>query len=94
MKLDIDNNVLAVTGNIISNEDFANVKQALESMKSHGHITMNLHDALVISSSLIGYLTKLINQDGVTIHINAGTDTLYELLEDIHLIDTFHVKKV
>ncbi len=91
MELETENTILHIRGTILSVSDFELIKAQIESIKKNKEIVLKVYDSLVINSSLIGYLVKLINQEGVVIKIQAGQETLVELLTDIGLNQTFHV---
>ena len=94
MELETEKETLHIRGTILSVADFERIKEQIESIKNHKEIILRVYDSLVINSSLIGYLVKLINQENITIHIQAGQDILIELLEDIGLHATFNVTKL
>ncbi|MDH5465607.1 MAG: hypothetical protein OEW60_08225 [Thiovulaceae bacterium] len=94
MELETEKATLHIRGTILSVADFERIKEQLESIKKEKEIILKVYDSLVINSSLIGYLVKLINQEAVVIHIQAGQDILIELLEDIGLSSTFNVTKI
>ena len=92
MEVEVKGNVVNVKGNIKSLDDVYKLKSVLDSI-NYSSITINLYDSMAITSTLIGYLRKKIN-DGIQIFINVGNELLYELLDDLGLIDIFHVRKI
>ncbi len=94
MKIDLQENTVSIYGNIISASDFDAIKNTLEPLKNERLIVLKIYDSLVINSSIIGYLMKLTKQEGVAITLYTGQEILYELLEDLGLIETFSVKKL
>lgn len=95
MELTQENNTISVTGNIVSVSDFEAIKNALEQTRSKfNSITLKIHDSLVINSSLIGYLVKIVNQDGINVNLQAGNSILFELLDDLGLAQTFNLQKL
>lgn len=95
MELQNENNIVSVKGNIASVSDFDLIKQKVEEVKSkHHNIILKIYDSLVINSSLIGYLVKVVNQDGITINMQVGNEILFELLDDLGLITTFNLQKL
>jgi len=94
MKLDISGNKIIIKGNVKSISDFNNIKNAIDSIISmNKYIILELVDSISLTSSVIGYLSKLVNVDGVTVELYVGDDGLYELLSDLGLISLFRVKK-
>lgn len=95
MELQNENNIVSVKGNIASVSDFDLIKQKVEELKSkHHNIILKIYDSLVINSSLIGYLVKVVSQDGITINMQVGNEILFELLDDLGLITTFNLQKL
>lgn len=95
MELLNENNTISVKGNIASVSDFEFIKQQVEEAKSqHSTIILKIYDSLVINSSLIGYLVKIVNQDGIHVNLQVGNEILYELLDDLGLTKTFNLQKI
>jgi len=95
MKLETNDNVLSIKENISTVADFDSIKDALEELKkTHNYIILKIYDSLVINSSLIGFLVKIINQDKVRLDFYAGSEILFELLDDLGLADAFNLKKM
>ena len=95
MQLQNEQNIISIKGNIATVSEFDDIKQNLELMRTqHKNVVLKIYDSLVINSSLIGYLVKVVNQDGVNIHLHAGNEILYELLDDLGLSKTLNLKKI
>lgn len=95
MQLESNHNTVSVKGNIASVSDFESIKSSLtQTCVSHKNIVLKIYDSLVINSSLIGYLVKIVNQDGVTLNLQAGNEVLYELLDDLGLSQTFNLERL
>lgn len=95
MQLEINHNIVSVKGNISSISDFESIKDSLtQTCTNHKNIVLKIYDSLVINSSLIGYLVKIVNQDGITLNLQAGNEVLFELLDDLGLSQTFHLEKL
>jgi anti-anti-sigma regulatory factor len=91
----VSGSTVTITGNIKTINDYELFKQKLDGMVSNEKkIIIDIIDSISITSSIIGYLTKLVQKDGVDIHIRVRDENLYELLDEINLIELFHVKKV
>ena len=86
-------NTIEVEGNIKSIEDSEQIRMAVDNIiKKYDSIVINIK-GFTITSSVIGYLMKLVNE-GKKIHINVKNESLYTLLDDLHLIDVFGVKLI
>jgi len=95
MELTHKNSTVEVKGNITTVADFDAIKETLEKVKMNTQtLTLKIHDSLVINSSLIGYLVKIINQDKIEISLLAGNEILFELLDDLGLANTFNLQKI
>ena len=95
MDISVASNVVTIKGNIKSVSDYQTIKSAIDNMKNnHTSITLNIVDSISMTSSVIGYLNKLVLKDDVKVNINIGNSQLMELFEDLNLVSLFHVKKV
>ncbi len=94
MEISISSNVITITGNIKSVNDFQKIKNFLdEIITQHKSIVIDIVDSLSITSSVIGYLNKLVLKDGVNIQMRVGNSQLLNLLDDLALTSIFHAKK-
>ncbi|ADD68465.1 conserved hypothetical protein [Denitrovibrio acetiphilus DSM 12809] len=91
----VDGRTIEITGNIKSLDDYDEIKNVSQSLVAKGadHITFNVLDSLSMVSSVIGYLIKLINVDNITIQVNVWDDRLYNLLDQLNLIELFNVHR-
>ena len=95
MKVEVSNSTLKIVGNIKSIGDFQEIKNALDTMKNtHKSISLSIVDSISMTSSVVGYLVKLIHKDGVNVSISLGDKRLYSLLEELGLVSEFNVKVV
>ncbi len=94
MELKLSSNTLVVIGNIKSISDFQEIKRTVDSMiADHKHINLNIVDSLSITSSVIGYLNKLVLKDNIDLNVIVGNEQLYHLLDDLNLVSTFKAKR-
>jgi len=85
---------VTIQGNIKSVGDHQKIKNLLDSVSQDStSITIDLKDSISITSSVIGYLIKLIHKDNINISMKVGDIRLYDLLDDLNLISTFNAKK-
>ena len=94
MRLEMKGNELIITGNIKSVEDSVKIKETISSMMAQGvkNVQMRIMDSLLLTSTAIGFLTKLIHQDELKVSIAVGDPRLYLLLEELHLLKKFNVR--
>ena len=64
------------------------IKQVIDSYSNIQNVELNIVDAFVMPSALIGYLVKLNGKDQKTIYITANKD-LKKLLVDLNLDKVF-----
>ncbi|MCK4874391.1 MAG: hypothetical protein KAS26_00955 [Sulfurimonas sp.] len=95
MEISIESSSITITGNIKSISDFQEIKQSVDSVIANNKsIVLNIVDSLSITSSIIGYLNKLVLKDNIDIHMNIGDEQLLHLLDDLNLVSTFKAKRV
>lgn len=88
-------NTITITGNIKSIQDFSLIKTTVDNVASQNTtITIKIVDSLSITSSVIGYLNKLIIKDKVNITMLIGNTQLIDLLNDLNLTSTFKARKI
>lgn len=92
MTLTTSANTITIEGNIKSQQDFLSIKNSVESMGDTKSIHFNLVDTMSMTSSVIGFLTKIILKDNISVSMNINDERLYELLSDLNLVQTFKVK--
>lgn len=92
MTLTTNQNTITIEGNIKSQQDFLSIKNSVESMNHANSIHFNLVDTMSMTSSVIGFLTKIILKDNISVTMSVNDGRLYELLSDLNLLQTFKVK--
>jgi hypothetical protein len=76
-------------------QDYQQIKESLDTLsKTQKSIIINMLDSISITSSVIGYLNKLVLKDKINLSINVSSSTLKELFDDLNLTSLFHVRKV
>jgi hypothetical protein len=95
MNISTTSNVVTITGNIKSVSDYQQIKERIDSMiTSQKSIIIEIKDSISITSSLIGYFTKLVQKEGIDLTIKVGDASLMELFDDLNLISLFNVRKI
>ena len=95
MEISVSANKVLITGNIKTVNDYQQIKESLDNLiQNHKHIVIKIEDSISITSSVIGYLNKLVLKDKIDIEIKVGDAQLMELFEDLNLVSLFKVKKV
>lgn len=95
MEISSSSNNVVITGNIKSINDFQSIKTSLDSIKANNtSITIDIKDSISITSSVIGYLNKLVLKDEIALHIKVGNAQLIDLFNDLNLSKVFNVTKL
>jgi|GEM_PF-2009025 len=94
MRVETKGNELVITGNIKSVEDSVKIKESIVGMMTQGvkNVQLRIMDSLLLTSTAIGFLTKLVHQDELKVSITVGDPRLYLLLEELHLLQKFNVR--
>jgi hypothetical protein len=89
-------NELAIIGNIKSIEDSMEIKEAINALQKKGvkNILLKIQDSFSMTSTVIGLLMKLVNVDKIPVSLIVGDNRLYELLEELSLVQPFNVRLV
>ena len=86
---------ITIKGNIKSISDFQEIKNICDSaVLANKSLHIDVVDSLSMTSSVIGYFTKLILKDNIDLRISVTNEQLFHLLDDLNLVSLFHVKKV
>lgn len=56
-------------------------------------VNLCIEDSFIITSSVIGFLIKLIKIDKRIVHVHVKSAELYSMLEDMNLIHSMNVRK-
>ena len=87
---------LFIKGIIKSIEDNKRIKEEVEKLVKDSNlkeIDIHILDSYIITSSTIGFLGKIIQQSKQNINVIVYNSELYELLENLNVIDLLKVKK-
>jgi hypothetical protein len=87
-------NELIITGNIKSIDDSMAIKEAIGILHQNGvrSIVLKIIDSFSMTSTVIGHLMKLANLDKITVSIIVGDNRLYQLLEELCLLQQLNVR--
>jgi len=95
MEIKIHSNRVIIEGNMKSIDDFQMIKSAVDVLTAtRKDIYIEIVDSLSITSSIIGYLNKLVLQDSIKIQLLAKSEQLLLLLDDLGLSQTFRAKRL
>ena len=100
MKLSVTNNYestqINIEENIKSLSDNDTIKIAIEdawNTNSDKPIEIHIKDSFIITSSVIGFLIKFIKKDKIPITLYISNDELYEMMDEMNLIQALNIKK-
>lgn len=95
MKIKQEGHSLFIEGNIKTVGDFQEIKRIIDEMIVHSStINMMLLDSISMTSSVIGYLTKIVLKDKISLSISVGNEELMALLDDLGVAELLHVRKL
>jgi len=95
MEISSKGSVVTIKDNIKSISDFQSIKKCLDELIANDNrVTIDIIDSMSMTSSVIGYLTKIIFKDKVQLCLRIGDQRLYDLLDELNLISQFNVRKV
>ena len=89
-------NEIIITGNIKSIEDSMEIKKTINTIVQDGakNVLLRIQDSFAMTSTVIGYLMKLVNVDKVTVSLLVGDQRLYQLFEELSLVQPFNVRLI
>ena len=94
MNISSSANTVTITGNIKSVSDFQDIKSTIDALKnSTSSITLDIQDSISITSSVIGYLNKLVLKDSIDLNMKIANEQLMHLLQDLNLVATFKARR-
>jgi len=95
MDITVNSNIVKINGNIKSISDYQQIKETLDALSAtHESIIIEIKDSISITSSIIGYLTKLVQKEGIDLSIKVGNASLMELFDDLNLVSLFNVRRI
>lgn len=87
--------VMDVMGLIKGVTDSQRLKDAIESIQNkRKYIEINIHESFAVNSTIVGYLRKKIKIDGLSISVRVKDERLYELFDELKLLDIFNVSRL
>jgi hypothetical protein len=93
MKVSVSGNLVEIEEVIKTLDDVNKINNIISEFKAGSTLILRIKDSFAIPSSIIGILIKK-KKEGVDIHLEVGNDTLYELLDDLNLINHLNVRKL
>jgi hypothetical protein len=94
MEIKQKNDTVEIRGNVKSDIHFHSIRMNVdEIVQQYGRVRIELVDSISLTSSLIGYLTRIALRDGKPVELHVGNASVIELLDDLNLLDVFTVKQ-
>jgi hypothetical protein len=87
------NNVVEVEGIIKTMNDANKLNEVLNEFKEGSLVVIKIKDSFAMPSAVIGNLLKKV-EEGVNIKLEVKSDILYEVLNDLNLVNKLNVKKI
>jgi len=86
-------NIIEIEGIIKNMNDANKLNEVLEQFPEGSMVTIRIKDSFAMPSAVIGNLLKKV-QEGIHIKIEVGNPILYEVLDDLNLVDKLNVTKI
>jgi len=93
MEIRKQNNNIEIHGVIKTMSDATKLNDLLNEYNEGSSVIIKLHDSFIMPSMVIGGLLKRA-EEGINIQLQVKSDILYEVLDDLNLIDKLHVKRI
>jgi hypothetical protein len=87
------NNVVEVEGIIKTMNDANKLNEVLNEFKEGSLVVIKIKDSFAMPSAVIGTLLKKV-EEGVKIKLEVYSDILYEVLDDLNLVNKLNVVKL
>jgi len=89
-------NELTISDNIKSIEDSSAIKEKTNALIKEGatSIMLRIQDSFSMTSTVIGFLMKLVNVNKIRVSLVVGDERLYQLLDELSLIQAFNVRQM
>jgi adenosine deaminase len=96
IELSSENGSIQISGNIKSIDDYLAIKSSFQELVDAGHrkIDVSFVNSVSITSSVIGFMLKLVNVDKVDLNVYAGDRKLIALMEELDLQEVFKVQSL
>ncbi|MEO5355994.1 MAG: hypothetical protein H7844_01695 [Nitrospirae bacterium YQR-1] len=87
---------VTITGHIKTIDDYLKIKDSLNSLveKGKNYISIKIPESVSMTSSLIGYLLKLVLENKIEIKLFIKDERLYNLLETLNLVEVLKAQKI
>jgi len=93
--IEIVGNRVKITGNVKSITHYNEIKSSVDSIIHHSKdVVVELVDSISLTSSVIGYFTKIVNVDSVSLKLYVSDERLYELLNELGVAELFNVQRI
>jgi len=91
-----EKNTITISEKTIRFEDYSVIKSEINNALSEDVRGLNImfEETLTVNSSLISFLIKLYKQDNITINVSVSADSLYKMLENLHLKEMFNLRRI
>lgn len=95
MNIKVSGNELTIIGNMTGIDDYKMIKEKINEVINEGEKSIVLHtpSPFAITSSAVGFFSKIVFQDKIKLTIFVTDAVLYSLMEDLNLIETFNITK-
>jgi len=94
LKIERVGNKLIIEGNVKSISHYNDIKGHVDQIiQTQKNVIIELVDSMSLTSSVIGYFTKIVNVDDVTLRLYVKDERLFSLLDDLGLVQVLNVQR-
>jgi len=95
MEIQSVHNKIVIKGNIKSVQHYQALKREIDTLIKNAHnIQIHIIDSISITSSIIGYLCKIAEKEGISCSLYVKNRELYSLLEELNLSTLLNIQKI
>jgi len=95
IKIEHTGNKLRINGNVKSISHYNDIKSSVDQIiQNQNDVLIELIDSISLTSSVIGYFTKIVNVDNITLRIHVTDERLFALLDDLGLVQVLNVQRM
>jgi len=95
MEIETSGNEIIIKGNIKSISHYHQLMQEINMLLSHAKdIRIYIADSISITSSIIGYLCKIVEEEKAFMTLYIKNEDLYDILQDLNLTKTLNAQKI
>jgi hypothetical protein len=95
MTISSEQNSITISGNIKSVAHYHTIVEEISNIKEEfKELQIYLLDSISITSSIIGYFCKLVQQENISMNVYVKDEALYALMHELNLVTILNIQKI